>query len=130
MSDPLDKLDSALRDIYTTYRESQAGIAAAAAATGGPEGSPGYNLVLRYKGNLSEIEALGFRTAWNELPGFAHGVLHLDDLERVASDPNVISLVYGSAPKLHLDTSVPYIRARADTPADIGTKGLWQVDLS
>src|SRR5439155_24461447 len=129
MSDPLDKLGFALRRIYTTYLESRSGPATERETTPRPE-VPSYNLALRYRGNLSEIEALGFSTDWNEFEGFANGLLHLDDLERVASHPNVISLVFGSERRPHLDHSVPDIVARADTPAHIGTNGLWHVDRS
>ena len=127
MSGPSDKLDLALWRLYSTYLESQHSSAAAGGA-GPADGSPGYNLTLRYQDSLAEIEALGFHTTWNEIDGFAHGTVHLKDLERIASHPNVISLSYGSAPDIRLDQSAADIKARSDTVAHIGSNGLWHVD--
>jgi subtilisin family serine protease len=129
VSGPLDKLDSALWRIFNEYRESQ--HPSRAARTVGPAApSPAYSLTLRYQGSLTEIEALGFRTTESEFEGFAHGTVQLDDLERIAAHPNVLSLSYGSAPELHLDHSAPDIRARSDTVAHIGTNGVWHVEPS
>jgi subtilisin family serine protease len=120
-------LDVALSRLYATYQ--------AARPPGGParagEGpSPAYALALRYQGSLAEIEALGFETTWKEIEGIAHGTVHLDDLERIAAHPNVLSLSYGSALELDLDHSAPDVKARSDTVGGIGTNGLWHVDPS
>lgn len=127
MSDPLEKLDSSLRRIYSGFLQSRQTLPPK--DTPRDAGlSPRYNLTLRYEGNLSEIESQGFTTTWNEYEGLAHGLLHLDDLERVVSHPGVISLEYGARHEPSLDTSAPDIRARASSTSNVGTNGVWFVD--
>ena len=127
MSDPMDKLDYSLRQIYSRFLQSRQTIPPKVAPrnAGLP---PGYHLTLRYEGILSEIESQGFTTTWKEYSGLAHGILHLNDLERVVSQPGVISLEYGTRHELSLDASAPDIRARASSPSNVGTNGVWFVD--
>jgi hypothetical protein len=82
----MDKLDYSLRQIYSRFLQSRQTIPPKDAPrdAGLP---PRYHLSLRYEGNLSEIENQGFTTTWKEYYGLAHGLLLLDDLERVVSHP-------------------------------------------
>ena len=127
MSDPMDKLDYSLRQIYSRFLQSRQTIPPKDAPrdAGLP---PRYHLSLRYEGNLSEIENQGFTTTWKEYYGLAHGLLLLDDLERVVSHPGVISLEYGTRLEQSLHASAPDIRARASSPSNVGTNGVWFVD--
>jgi subtilisin family serine protease len=129
MSDPLEKLDYSLRRIYSGFLQSRQTIPTKDLPRVAGL-SPRYNLTLRYEGNLSEIESQGFTTTWNEYTGLAHGLLRLDDLERVVSHPGVISLEYGARHEPSLDKSAPDIRARADSTSNVGTNGVWFVDPS
>lgn len=87
-----------------------------------------YNLSLRYKNDIEQIENLGFETTWNEIQGYANGYVHLKDLKRLTEHPNVISLSYGDKKEISLDASVKDIHVRTNSAADVGTTGLWHMD--
>ena len=117
------KLDIDLIMIYMKFEADK--------KNGQPESdAPAYNLSLRYEDNLSEIEKLGFETTTNQLEGFASGNAKLQDIERIASHPGVLSLSYGSKKHKSLDKSVRDMVVRTDNIADLGTKGLWRADTT
>ena len=121
----IKKLDRELYLIYNQYlltqKEKKENL-------GSGDEKNRYNVSLRYQNELSEVEELGFETSWNEIPGFANGYISLQDLERVASHSNVVSLSSGSGKEIYLDHSVEDIKVRANTSANIGTNGLWHID--
>lgn len=118
----IKKIDSRLLEIYNDYLLSMEGDSKKA------EISTKYSLALRFQGDIKDIENLGFETSWNQTPGFANGIIHLKDLERIASHPNVISISYGDEKEPYLDGSVGDIKVRANTPSNIGTTGLWHIN--
>jgi len=129
MSEALDKLDHPLRRIHKAHQERRRKTPV--------EFPPGtashphlYSVSLRYEGSLSEIEKLGFKTSWNDYEGLAHGIVDLDDLERISTAPGVVAVEFGERHEPSLYYSAPDIRARSIAPADIGTKGVWSVDTT
>ena len=129
MSEALDKLDHPLRRIHQAHLELRRKTTAESPR--GAERHPRlYSLSLRYEGSLSEIEKLGFKTSWNDYEGLAHGIVDLDDLERIAAAPGVIAVEFGERHEPSLFNSAPDIRARSIAPADIGTKGVWSIDTT
>jgi hypothetical protein len=140
--DPLDKLDFRLRQLYINYLESQKSekesiseylVSECVAAKGGKlsEFSHKYNLSIRFirlQNDLSIIDNLDFKTMWNEVQGFAQGVIRLSDLERIVFHPNIVRLEYDNALESHYNHSVSNTKARSDTLASIGTNCLWDID--
>lgn len=125
----IGKLDAPLLALYTDYLNNQPGKTSTSDSEEKEASqSSTFNLALRYQNDLSEIESLGFETSWSAIPGFANGYLHLDDLDKIASHPNVLSLSLGTEPDILLDTSVKDIEVRSNTTGNIGTNGLWHVD--
>ena len=112
MPDDLDKLDQPLKRIHAAHRERRMKPPA-----GPPPEHPIhptlYNLTLRYEGSLKEIEKLGFATSWNDYEGLAHGIVDLDNIERIASHPGVIAIEFGERHEPSLFNSAPDIRARS-----------------
>lgn len=128
MNDFLNKCDFKLCFLYKEYQELQQ--RAREQGEEFPERSDKYELSLRYEGSLEEIEARGFKTSWDGKRGFAHGEIHLDDLEAIASHDNVFRIEYGEELEIMLDESAPDIKARAKAVSDISSKGIWHVDNS
>lgn len=122
-SNHIEKIDFNLLSIYNEYLEQ---------AKHSQQNSPSfaYNLSLRYENDLSLIESLGFKTSWAEITGLAHGDVHLKDLKKITEHPNVISLSYGQKKKMYLDHSVKDIHVRTQNSGDVGTTGLWHMDIN
>jgi len=107
-----DKLDSGLTSVYLNYlRVREGGAEAVARVHSAVAGGGRLNVTMRYTGDLSAIEAIGFRTLWNHGQGRVGGTLDLSNLEQLAAHPGVLKLSFGTRPKPMLDKSVPQIRA-------------------
>lgn len=120
MTDYLSKLDFGLQQIHLRHVE---GIKTS-------DAKRRVTVILRYTGDLAQIEALGFETDWRGSGGEAGGVLPLAKLEAIASHANVISLSAGTRPRRLLGKSVKDIRARAVAPGDVPGSALWHVNTS
>jgi len=123
-----EKLDHNLQNIYDNYLDRLKNKTGENAEPETRRDVTSYNLSLRYENGLSEIENLGYKTSWKELPGMAHGYVDLKNLEAIASHPNVISISAGAKREKKLDHSVKDIKVRSDTAANVGTNGRWFMD--
>jgi subtilisin family serine protease len=105
-----DKIDSGLVQIYTNYlnvrRYPKAVLPLPPVAEGGK-----VHVLLRYQGDLRRIEAAGFETFATDEQGTVSGVLHLEDLEAIATRDEVLNILYGTKPQPYLDVSVRQIKA-------------------
>jgi subtilisin family serine protease len=81
-------------------------------------------LTMQYKGNLSGLEAIGFKTVSVEREGVANGVVKYTQLADLSAHPDVTKLVYGSEMHPTLDTSTLEMLVRGATA---GTNCLWSV---
>lgn len=108
-----NKLDSGLASIYANYLDvrDKGPQAAARVHPVVAKGGGALHITLQYTGELASIEAIGFKTAWCEGPTRAGGEINLANLERLAADPNVFKMSFGSPPQPHLDKSIPDIKA-------------------
>lgn len=112
MDDPLAKLDSPLRRIYTNYRE-----VLAHGARGVDRIHPivanrrPFYVYVHYTGSLEDIKAAGFESLVTDHEGVALGVMRLETLEQIAAHPAVLRLEIGSPDKAELDQSIPDVRA-------------------
>jgi subtilisin family serine protease len=112
MSTVWNKIDSGLSSIYSNYLLVQ---------ERGVEGVPyvhpvvaaggRLNVTLQYTGDLAEIEALGFLTDAQEVPGLATGLIELANLERLAAHPGVRKMSFALPDRPTLDKSIPDIKA-------------------
>lgn len=68
-------------------------------------------VTLYYTGDLMQVEEAGFKTIRDYGEGRASGALHLEDLARIAEREEVVSIHCGQEQQLHLDKSVPQIKA-------------------
>lgn len=111
MSTVWNKLDLGLASIYSRYRRSREAGSAGAMADRAASAPERVNASLYYSGALSDIEALGFKTAAAGPAPFASGSFDLANLEQIAAHPGVLKLSVGEARSRTLDLSVPNIRA-------------------
>jgi subtilisin family serine protease len=112
MAELWNKLDSGLISIYSDYlRVRERGSAAGGAVHSSVARGTGLNVTLYYEGDddLSEIEALGFRTLQKKVAGQATGTIHLEAVERLAAHPKVRKLAFPGRKRAELDLSVPDI---------------------
>jgi subtilisin family serine protease len=90
----------------------------------------GISVSLRYEGDLSAIEALGFET--HMVSGsVALGIVHFKDIPALVAHPGVLWIAAGRRRTVDLDTAVPDIKARGaslsgGTPVD----GVWHADVT
>src|SRR5438034_1986115 len=108
----LEKLDSGLQSIYTSYRDVQRHGAKNVGRVHPivEKGSDLY-LYLTYEPPLAPIEALGFKLVSHESERRAFGRVRLADLEAIAAHPSVKRMETGKKAKPMLDLSIPDIKA-------------------
>lgn len=115
------KLDASLAAALHAYEVSSDGDRHAAA---------GISVALRFEGDLTAIEALGFEThlvTSNE----ALGVLWFQDLPALIAHPGVLRIAAGRRHKSRLDTAVRDIQARAMIPiSGAPIDGLWNAVIA
>src|SRR5678815_1035443 len=108
----LEKFDSGLQAIFTSYRDVQrlgaanVGRIHPVVARGG-----GLYIYLTYDPPLAPIEALGFKTVSHARENRAFGLVRLEDLAALAAHPAVRRMETGTAAKAHLDMSIPDVHA-------------------
>jgi subtilisin family serine protease len=108
----LEKFDSGLQAIFTSYRDVQrhgaenVGRIHPVVARGA-----GLYIYLTYDPPLAPIEALGFKTVSHTNERRAFGLVQLKDLEVLAAHPAVRRMEVGTKSKPHLDMSIPDIHA-------------------
>ncbi|WP_282159668.1 S8 family serine peptidase [Ulvibacterium marinum] len=117
MSSPLEKFDSELTEIYLNYlarkdKKSDSSIEIHPAL----QNSKVLSLQLQFKGDLANLESLGFQTNWSKDWGLGHGYVDIENLEVIADSDQVLRLEYGTTDDLLLDTSVEEILARGNPP--------------
>jgi subtilisin family serine protease len=112
MSSVWNKLDTGLSMLYADYlRVSAQGTGAVASLHPVIEAGGRPYITLRFKGDLSSIEKLGFEEAHDEGDGYASGAVDLANLERLAAHPGVIRMSFATLPRIMLDNSISQIRA-------------------
>ncbi|HEX6398249.1 MAG TPA: S8 family serine peptidase, partial [Steroidobacteraceae bacterium] len=108
----LEKFDSGLQAIFTSYRDVQrhgaenVGRIHPVVARGA-----GLYIYLTYDPPLAPIEALGFKTVSHSRERRAYGLVQLKDLEALAAHPAVKRMETGTKSKPYLDKSIPDIHA-------------------
>jgi hypothetical protein len=108
----LEKFDSGLQAIFTSYRDVQrhgaenVGRIHPTVARGA-----GLYIYLTYDPPLAPIEALGFKTVSHARERRAYGLVQLQDLEALAAHPAVKRMEVGKKSKPFLDKSIPDIHA-------------------
>jgi subtilisin family serine protease len=113
------KLDYNLLEALRAFEESGAQHDAGA----------GITVSLRFEGDLSAIEELGFKT-FAVSGNKARGIVWFKDIPALVAHSGVRWLAVGEEREVDTDTAVKDIRARADTSGHIGPlgNGLWHVD--
>jgi hypothetical protein len=108
----LEKFDSGLQAIFTSYRDVQRHGAENVGRIH-PVCRAGRRLYiyLTYDPPLAPIEALGFKTVSHTNERRAFGLVQLKDLEVLAAHPAVRRMEVGTKSKPHLDMSIPDIHA-------------------
>lgn len=108
----LDKFDSGLQAIFTSYRDVERhGAANVGRIHPVVARGAGLYIYLTYEPPLAPIEALGFKTVSHANERRAFGLVQLKDLEALAANPAVKRMEVGPASKPHLDKSIPDIHA-------------------
>jgi subtilisin family serine protease len=108
----LEKLDSGLQSIYTSYRDVQRhGAKNVGRIHPIVEKESNLYLYLTYEPPLAPIEALGFKLVSHENERRALGLVRLADLEAIAAHPAVKRMETGTKAKPTLDISIPDIKA-------------------
>ena len=92
-----DKLDDGFSSIYSKFLQGQ--------------GGEKLHVLIRYRGDPSELVTAGFEMIWNDGQGRATGALAMENVERVAARPEVIRISYPREDVPDLDKSVPDIKA-------------------
>ena len=92
-----DKLDDGLASVYSKYLQGL--------------GGEKLHVLIRYRGDPSELVTAGFEMVWNDGAGLATGALRMEDVERVAARPEVIRISYSHDDLPDLDKSIPDIKA-------------------
>src|SRR5690242_11799337 len=110
MANVWNKIDAALAQIYANFLSVRK-QGAANTVRPLPEVAEGGKLHvgLRYEGDLGAVESAGFETFANDREGRATGALRLEDLQAIADRDEVLTIRYGSKPKVALDKSIPQI---------------------
>src|ERR1700736_1041513 len=119
MPGDIRKIDGAFSAAYDAWQKNR-------------EAAPdaGISVNLLFKGDIRQIEALGF-VAHALLGDQAMGVIRFKDYPTIAADENVLWIASGRRDRAHLDVAVPDIKARASNPV-IGppVDGLWHADIN
>ncbi len=90
----------------------------------------GISVLLRYEGDLSAIEALGFETHMVS-GGTALGIVRFKDIPAITASPGVLWISAGRRKTLDLDSAVPDIKARGATlSGTTPVNGLWHADVN
>jgi subtilisin family serine protease len=111
MASVWNKIDSGLALIYANFlRVREYGAAIVPPHPVVAEGGK-LHVSLHYAGDLGPVEDAGFATIRDDGRGRATGALRLEDLPAIAAREEVLSIHYGHEPQLHLDMSVPQIKA-------------------
>jgi subtilisin family serine protease len=92
-----DKLDDGLASVYSKYLQGL--------------GGEKLHVLIRYRGDPSELVTAGYEMVWNDGAGRATGALRMEDVERVAARPEVIRISYSRDHDPDLDKSIPDIKA-------------------
>ena len=111
----LQKVDTGLFVAWRAYQESH-----------DKDSEDGISISLRFEGELTSIEALGFKTHM-VLGNQALGVVRFKDIEALDAHPAVLWMAAGQAPQARLDTAVKDIKARASSldSGGVPVGGLW-----
>ncbi|SEW46307.1 Subtilase family protein [Chitinophaga sp. YR573] len=120
------KFDNVLTDIYSTYLAIKSNPVTPGQYLHAVLKNNREEIFLRlqYKGNLQELEAIGFKTISVEREGVAKGRVMYERLGDLSAHPDVIKLVYGEEMHPSIDTSTLEILARGTT---VGTDCVWSV---
>jgi subtilisin family serine protease len=113
------KLNGALRMALRTFRESEPSLR---------DPNDGITVTMRFTGELSVLEKLGFETH-SRTGDEAMGIVRFKDIDALVAAPGVVWLASGM-PRKARDTAVPDVKARVPGGGTLGTDGLWEAAVA
>lgn len=124
MNEFLNKLDTELQVIYSTYLDDKKrGKPKKALTHPAAHGDARLSVLLTYSGLIDEIERLGFLVTSRKSEYQVQGKVYVKELEQIVRSDQVISLSVGQPGDPMLNTSVREINAR-------GAGKVWQFNSS